>query len=60
LIRELLKKFCDGQAAQRADLEIINLETEEEGRKKLKQELLDYCQLYTLAMRRLAKVFETV
>ena len=38
-------------------LEIINPETPEERRGKLKQELLDYCQLDTFAMVRLAKSF---
>jgi len=53
-----LRGIPNVQAAQRAHLEIINPETPEERRGKLKQELLDYCQLDTLAMVRLAKFFE--
>jgi hypothetical protein len=49
----------DGQAAQRAYLEIINPENPEDRRKKLESELWDYCQLDTLAMVRLARHFQT-
>jgi hypothetical protein len=48
------------KAAQRAYIKIINAETSEERRGKLKHELLDYRKLDTLAMFRLAKFFEAV
>jgi hypothetical protein len=48
----------DGQAAQRAYLEIINPENPVERRKKLEAELREYCQLDTLAMVRLARHFQ--
>lgn len=54
------EEVSDGQAAQRAYLEIINPQTPEERREKLRAELLDYCELDTLAMVRLAMFFEKI
>jgi hypothetical protein len=56
--REDFGAISDEKAVQRAYLEIINPETEEERRGRLKQELLDYCKLDTRSMMRLAKFFE--
>jgi len=53
-----LEEVREGQAAQRAYLEIINPENPEDRRKKLESELRDYCQLDTLAMVRLARYFQ--
>ena len=52
------EEVMDGQAAQRAYLEIINPENPEDRRKKLEEELRNYCQLDTLAMVRLARHFQ--
>ncbi|MGO9119550.1 MAG: DUF2779 domain-containing protein [Desulfomonilaceae bacterium] len=48
----------DGQAAQRAYLQIINPESPEDRWKKLEEELANYCQFDTLAMVRLARYFQ--
>jgi hypothetical protein len=53
-----LEEVREGQAAQRAYLEIINPENPEDRRKKLETELRDYCLLDTLAMVRLARHFQ--
>lgn len=53
------EEVSDGQAAQRAYLEIIDPQTTQERREKLRDELLAYCHLDTLAMVRLAKFFES-
>ena len=53
-----LEEVRDGQAAQRAYLEVINPESPEKRRKKLEGELTNYCQLDTLAMVRLAHYFK--
>jgi hypothetical protein len=52
------EEVCDGQAAQRAYLEIINPENPEERREELETELRNYCQLDTSAMVRLARHFQ--
>lgn len=53
------EEVMDGQAAQRAYLEIIDPENSDDRRKKLEEELKSYCQLDTLAMVRLARHFQT-
>jgi hypothetical protein len=53
-----LREVNDGQAAQRAYLEIINPGNPKNRRKKLEEELRNYCQLDTLAMVRLARYFQ--
>jgi len=52
------EEVMDGQAAQRAYLELIKPESPEDRRKKLEEELRSYCQLDTLAMVRLAHHFQ--
>jgi hypothetical protein len=58
LTYDSLEKVHDGQAAQRAYLEIINPENLGDRRKKIEEELKSYCQLDTLAMVRLARHFQ--
>jgi hypothetical protein len=52
------EEVMDGQAAQRAYLEMINAENAQDRRKKLEEELKNYCQLDTLAMVRLSQHFQ--
>lgn len=55
----IFDEVMDGQAAQRAYLEIINPDNPGDRRKKLEAELRKYCQMDTMAMVRLAQYFQS-
>jgi len=53
---EKLDEVIDGMAAQRAYLEIIAPETDTVRRANLRNKLLEYCKLDTMAMVRITRV----
>jgi predicted RecB family nuclease len=53
-----LGEVADGMAAQRAYLEIIAPETNDVRRENLRQKLLDYCKLDTMAMVKIAEILQ--